>query len=194
MRFLLEHEAGFDTEGLGFPSINGCHAIGFLTQLGLFGFHNAGGSGKEKFDERAGLFSDYVKTLCRGALPKGVHLYGCSFVSDGRRGYTVGRTAEEWEAELLAFAKRLHFSGPISGFDLAKWSSDLTRSAYVEYRCLGKRCFIFAKVWSEAHKATVPNPMGLRHKNIIGSRQPVGVITAVDTTNLSPIVPEPIRA
>jgi hypothetical protein len=194
MRFLLEHEAGFDTDRLGFPSINGCHAICFLTQVGLFGFHNAGGSGKEKFDERARLFCDYVKTLSHGALPKGVHLYGCSFVSDGRRGYTVGRTAEEWKAELLAFAKRLRFSGPISGYDLAKWSRDQTRSAYVEYRCLGKRCLIFAKDWSEDHKEMVPNPMGLRHKNIIGRWQPDAVITAVDTTNLSPIVPERIRA
>jgi hypothetical protein len=181
MKFLIEREAGFDTDRLGFPSISGCLAICYLTHTGIFGFHNAGGSRTDEFSARAKLFGDYVKSI--EPHPKGVQLYGCSFVGDNRRGYA---NAKDWKTEMKAFAKALNFGGPISGCDLA--AMNIAESAYVEYRRVGMLCYIFAKAWSDANRVTAANPADPNHQCLRGN-QYGQVITSVDVTGLTALAP-----
>ncbi|MFL5327560.1 MAG: hypothetical protein ACJ8C4_01485 [Gemmataceae bacterium] len=188
MKFLLEHEAGFDNERLGYPSISGCHAICYLTGVGLFGFHNAGGSGPDKFAERARIFGDYVRAFSPNI--KGLHLHGCSFVSENRRGYSAP-AQDNWKAELKAFASDLGFKGPISGYDLSHLNT--TSSAYVEYRRVGSSCLMFAQPWTETGKTTGANTGGVRQQKLVGSGQNPSVVTAVDTASLTQVFPVQMR-
>ena len=184
MQYLNEREAGFDTERLGFPSISGCLAVCLVTDSGLFGFHNAGRSARSDFPESARIFRDYV--LTHDAHPQGRHLYGCSFVGDNRRGYTVGQATKDWKGELKAFAKALGYGGPISGCDLA--TLDTPKSAYVEFRRTGLTCLILAKAWADADSVRGLNPQSADHQCIRGM-QYTQVITHVTTTGLTSLTP-----
>ncbi len=77
MEYLLEQEVGFAPPGdrIGFPSVDGCLALGFLTETHLFGSHNLGGNSLEARQERAGLFREYVTGHGGG---RGLHLFGCT--------------------------------------------------------------------------------------------------------------------
>jgi hypothetical protein len=147
----------------------------------MFGFHNAGGSRSDEFSARAKLFGDYVKSI--EPHPKGVHLYGCSFVGDNRRGYA---SAKDWKAEMKAFAKALNFGGSISGCDLA--TMKITQSAYVEYRRVGMLCYIFAKAWTDSNKVTAANPGDQNHQCLRGN-QYSQVVTSADVTDLTALTP-----
>lgn len=185
MQFLNEREAGFDADRLGFPSISGCLAVCYVTTGGLFGFHNAGGTGKEEWVARATIFRDFV--LGRDPHPTGLQLLGCSFVGDNRRGYTVGQATKDWKAELKTFAKVLVFGGPVSGCDLAQLNT--TKSAYVEFRRVGPTCYVFAKPWSDTGLVKVPNPGSADHACIRGM-QYSQVITSIESsppTRLTPV-------
>jgi len=193
MRYLMEHEAGHDTDRLGFPSIQGCHAIALLTQDALFGFHNAGGSGNDKFDERARLFAGYVRRLS-GRKIRGVHLYGSTFVGNNQRGYGGTNVAETWKLELAKFAAALGFRGPISGCDLAQTITAPGASAYVEYRKVGQACYVFAKQWTSAGILRVPYVATPDLEKIVGTQANQIMTTGVDASGLTKIDPVVIKA
>jgi hypothetical protein len=140
MQYLLEHEYGYDTDAIGFPSISGCHAIVYQTTGGLFGFHNAGGSAEDTWATRAQGFAGFVqKHLGNGS---GLQLYGCSFVGDNRRGYTMGKVMKHWKEELKEVAAVLGYKGKIRGYDLAATGIEDPASAYVEYQAADGQCDI----------------------------------------------------
>ena len=192
MIYLQEHEVGFDLEGIGFPSISGCIAIVYRTSSGLYGLHNAGGSGEDKFQERAEKFADYVTNhfLYSG---KGLCLYGTSFVTGNRRGYGGSSPVKGWKNEMKAFADALGYKGEILGYDLGKTNIADANSAYVEYNAVEGGCTIEFKQWSDAGKTTGPNPRRLHHKKILGVQELTTVVVAVNDANLTLVTPERLR-
>jgi hypothetical protein len=144
--YLLEREVGYgDNEGIAFPSIQGCLAVALQTSGGIFGFHNAGNSGTDRFDARAKKWADWVH-----AHPNGhdayVALYGVTFARRNQRGYSGTNPVQTWKAEMKYFANRLGFTGPILGSDLTHaFTTDV--SAYVEFRKEGSGYSIYVREW-----------------------------------------------
>jgi hypothetical protein len=185
MIYLLEREAGFATDGIGFPSILGCMAVVVRTNTGLYGFHNAGGSRENQFATRAGLFATYVTEHNRGPA-ECLHLYGVTFMQM-QRGYTMGAERATWTVELTAFAEALGHTGPISGFDLT--STGWEGSAYVEYTAHATSCYVKVQRWSEGDKTVGANPWGPNQRSLIG-RAPANIVTNVDSAAAHPIQTE----
>ncbi len=153
MKFLLEKETGYDNvEGVGFPSIQGCMAIGYQVSDGIFGFHNAGHSATDKFDTRAKKWADWVLAHPKGRNP-GLALYGVTFARTNERGYSQPPVGN-WKAELKTFAARLGHTGPIFGYDLSLHFHDRTPkpSAYVQISKEGSGYSIFVKEWYQSAK------------------------------------------
>ena len=96
MEWLAEREVGFDTDKIGFPSIDGCHAVVLQTGSGLYGFHNYGGSATDAFKERSDSFEAFVQQhfVSRGAVAQ---LYGVCFRN--KRGYSAGDKLAAWKDE-----------------------------------------------------------------------------------------------
>ncbi|HEU4631451.1 MAG TPA: hypothetical protein VFS08_16985 [Gemmatimonadaceae bacterium] len=182
MLYLAEREVGFDLDAIGFPSIDGCHAVVLQTESGLYGFHNFGGSGTSSFAERSQAFATFVSQhfVAKG-LP--IHLYGTCFRN--KRGYADPDKLKAWKEEMKAFAAALGYKGPVSGYNL-----DLTgygaKSAYVEYRRGPKGCTVHCKPWVEMshtmsantdrvnHRTTVPGGVKTLEKQVVDT---VGVQT-----------------
>lgn len=186
MKYLMENEAGFDPDSIGFPSIQGCHAIVYQTSVGLWGYHNFGGSGASAFKKRANLFRDFVEDHFIAA-GTGECLYGCTFVGNNARGYS-GSPSASWKKELKQFAIALDYKGSIMGFDLSTKLTNNADSAYVEYRKSGAKCRIYVKKWSDegivrSDVTTSGRRMNLR--KIVGSRPNKKQTTAVDTSGLT---------
>ncbi|MEQ9400091.1 MAG: hypothetical protein RJQ04_13095 [Longimicrobiales bacterium] len=186
--FLLEREAGFATARVGFPSIFGCLAVAMRTNQGIYGFHNAGGSGDTQFETRAGLFADFVNTHAGARGFEANHLYGVTFVQD-QRGYTMGQQRERWMEELTAFATALGHDGPISGVDM---SGAFDGSAYVQFNTTGNGCTVKLKRWNDGHKTTGANPRSRHQQSLIG-QAPGNIVTDVTTEGLHAVQVESLR-
>lgn len=159
---------GFDPDELGFPSIQGCHAIVYQTMDGLYGFHNAGGSGDQHWAPRAKMFREFINDL-NGLRSSGTRLYGCSFIGNNQRGFATTMPAHsKWMQELLAFAQELGYHGKISGYDLARTFKGNHVSAYVEYRRDGTKSDVWIRQWGQPSDPTrlpkVPNARDLKHR------------------------------
>lgn len=154
MVFLDERQVGFHTGILGFPSIDGCHALVLQTTAGLYGMHIVGGERGPKdadrgWETRAEGFANFVRDHFLTSEP--VHLFGTCFRTT-KRGYEDPQL-DNWKKEMKAHAKALGYRGPISGFDLAKaqnWPNN--DSAYVEYRKVFDKCYIAYKPWHQMNK------------------------------------------
>lgn len=154
MIYLDERQVGFHSAVLGFPSIDGCHAIVLQTTEGLFGMHIVGGERAPEgadpgWDSRAKAFAAYVKSHLSKGTP--VRLWGTCFRSS-KRGYKDVKL-DHWKNEMKAHAKALKFKGPVSGYDLStapNWPG--TDSAYVEYRRVFDKCFVGVKPWHTYQK------------------------------------------
>lgn len=127
MIYLGENFVGFDAEGIGFPSIDGCHAVVVQTDKGLFGYHNFGGSDAAQFAGRAQALAQFITGHAKNGTIKGI--YGVCFHK--KRPYTAGSS---WDDEMKAFAQALGYTGDMFGFDLSKDSKLGADSCYVEYR------------------------------------------------------------
>jgi hypothetical protein len=165
MIFLDERQVGYHSAVLGFPSIDGCHAVVLQTTEGLFGMHIVGGERAPEgadtgWDSRAKAFATYVRDhLSRG---KAVHLYGTCFRTS-KRGYKDPKD-DNWKKEMQAHAKALKYKGAVSGVDLSKvanWPNN--DSAYVEYRRVFDKCYIGYKPWHDYMK-TSGNADAIRDK------------------------------
>ena len=169
MKYLLEHEVGFDNEVLGFPSIQGCHAVVYQTDIGLFGFHVAGNSGDDRWVPSARIFAQFVNGIA-GGMPRGIRLYGATFVGNNARGYSVTafnlkQYRAKWKPELIAYASALGYAGKISGYDLHKSFAGEATSAYVEFRAQNNKSDLYVRQWRHnEHAPKQANPDGARHK------------------------------
>jgi len=194
MRYVNMHDVVYDGEALGFPSLMGCHGMVYVTSVGLFGYHNYGGSATAKFQVRGRLFADFVNKHFMGNHP-GLHLYGAAFIN--RRGYD-GVAAKSWKAELKAFAKALNYKGPISGYNLdahPTWAS-----GYVEYRFHQGATSMFVEDWGgklaqwginkfkSNHKRIVD---GIRNDQVVQTVEPVtDIVTGPAPANLMAVIPQ----
>lgn len=164
MKFLMEHEMAFDADCLGFPSIQGCHAIVYQTTGGIYGFHVAGGSANDDWPLNAGVFRQFINDHGGLASP-GSRLYGASFIENNQRGYSGAKPKQRWIEELVTFSSALGYTGKISGYDLFK-SLGADASAYVEYRVNGSKCDLYIRKWSRDndHPTVTDNPDQNIHK------------------------------
>jgi hypothetical protein len=181
MEFLGEDEFGFTTDRIGFPSVSGCRAILYQNAVGLFGFHNRGGSGSSQWAGRAAEFVTYVTNHPSGTS-EGRALFVVTFASGG--GYA---NKSEWKGEAKEFAKALQFKGKRKGFDLAK---TFKGSAYVEYRRVGHDCLLFGNEWIDTSNpkpvAAIANPQDHQFRPSV---RPRPVYTSVDMTGLVALTP-----
>lgn len=201
MRFLMEHEVGFDDTELGFPSIQGCIAIVYQTHNGLYGYHSYGGSAADKFKQRAPKFREFVDSA--GGVGGGTRLYGITFVGNNQRGYS-GTPRTTWLEELAEYADKLNYTGKITGYDLCKTLKGSDKSAYVEYVRNGSKCDVSVREWTHAERTSKParmnNPDVLKHQLIqtqggstVKLVQLPTVVTGVDRSGLTRISKEQLR-
>ncbi len=142
MTFLGNNHIGFDATELGFPSIAGCHAIVLVSANGLFGLHNMGGADPGQWEGRSAAFGTYVKGL--GGSYGATMLYGVCFATGlNSRGYGTAGAKTAWLGELQAFAKKVHYNGPIWGYDLA--DQLVPPSVTVMFNRIGATCVIQVK-------------------------------------------------
>lgn len=155
MTFLGNNHIGFDATELGFPSIAGCHAIVLVTATGLYGLHNMGGADPGQWEGRSGAFGTYVKG--QGGSYGATMLYGVCFATgDNSRGYgNAGKTG--WLNELVSFAKKVDYAGPIWGYDLS--DQLVPPSVTVLFNRVGATCVIQVKPYvpTEDTKGAVAN-------------------------------------
>lgn len=182
MVFLGEREVGFHPDAIGFPSIDGCHGVVLLTETGLWGFHNLGGSAATSFAERSKSFAAFVSQhfLTRGVFKQ---LYGTCFRN--KRCYAEADKLAGWKAEMTAYATALGYHGTVSGYDLDKMGYG-KKSAYVEYRKNGNSCTIQVKAWPEMKSEKGVHTNRVNHKFALsGSVKPVAtqVFTKIETTD-----------
>lgn len=161
MHYLYEHQLGFHSLALGFPSIDSCNAICLQTKSGLFGVHVYGcdkfNSLNKAMENEAKAFSSFVKHHPHGSAADYSHLYSVCF--HGKRGYVDGREGapkvkDGWKKELKVYADELGYTGTISGFDLStvpNWPKGrhgaASDSAYVEFRRVFDKVHILYKPW-----------------------------------------------
>ena len=153
MYYLYEHQVGYHSLALGYPSIDGCHAICLQTKTGLFGIHvlgcNAFNHISRAMEKESEAFAAFVTGHPMGS--DFVHLYGVCF--HGKRGWEKGKT---WKDEIKVYADALGYKGKVSGFDLstvANWpkgvGTSTSDSAYVEFRRVFDDVTILYKPWNQ---------------------------------------------
>lgn len=197
MIYLLEHEIGFDPNCIGFPSIQGCHAVVYQTSAGLYGFHIAGGSANGDWAANANVFRQFIDGH-GGLNHPGTRLYGVTFVGNNQRGYSLS-VRDNWKGELQQIASALGYTGKISGYDLFKTLGNNT-SAYVEFQARGPKCKLYIRRWAHDQTTKVPNTNPDNHK--IRIRPPgqvptlgplASVITSLDRGQLTHVHKEQLR-
>jgi hypothetical protein len=197
-RYVSERELVFSPNTLGFPSISGCHAIAYLTDAGLFGYHSLGGETRNSYEARADFFGNFVSGHpSRGAT--GRALYAACFLSAGprgARGYAEPRRAN-WVAELTAYAQAVNFTGPIYGYDLGQFPG-IGGSAYVEITRVGRTCVMQVRSWvdHEEQRGTVTDHENIRY--LLRDTGPLQsrtgtTIVGVGTAKLTTVYPEQLR-
>ncbi|HEY1895237.1 MAG TPA: hypothetical protein VGG62_03150 [Terracidiphilus sp.] len=200
MIYLAEREVGFDTERLGFPSIDACRAVVLLTRSGLFGFHNYGNANPKQDKTFAGTgywakaaewFASYIAG--HPSQSAGIHLYFAARIDGGS--YTKpGKNLKQCGAEARVFAKALDYKGPISCADI----TTLTPSAYVEFRASGSSCIILARVWQRsAADGAVKSPYvaGPNHAHSMpGKAMPGSVYTGASPDGCVQVTPQLVRS
>jgi hypothetical protein len=175
MKYVDERLAVYDPDKLGFPSIGSCHAIVYHTTHALYGYHNFGGETADRWKDAPSKFGNFV--IKHGVMGEaGLGFYGVAHVSTNR-GYP-GDKRVAWLAELTAFAHCVGWYGSIQGYDLGGFTYqqgyDNTKSAYVEFRRMGRKCLIYTRQWIDHENVSGP-PDG-SHEAIARPSLP-GVVT-----------------
>jgi hypothetical protein len=194
MKYVAEREVCFDPTELGFPSIQGCQAIVYVTTSGLFGYHNYGGERSDVWPALTAAFATFVRgNVNQGA--GGKMLYGVCYPYSVR-GYT-GNQKAQWLAELKAFADAVNYTGEIWGYDLA--SAGIPPSAYVYFCHVQSKCVIQARKWVDHEETKGANTDPANHKTTTpGSpsyniKDPARVVISVGATALKTYYPEKLR-
>lgn len=153
MLYLYEHQLGYHNLALGFPSIDGCHAICLQTNIGLFGIHvygcNAFNHIGQAMEKESKAFASFVANHPNRS--DFVHLYSVCF--HGKRGWAAGKS---WKDEIQVYARELGYTGKVSAFDLSTipgWpnlvGTSTSDSAYVEFRRVFDQVSILYKPWHQ---------------------------------------------
>jgi hypothetical protein len=198
-RYVSEREFVFSPHVLGFPSISGCHAICYVSDAGLFGYHSLGGETATSWNARAAFFGTFESTHASGRAT-GRAIYAACYLTPGPaggRGYSAPRR-DNWIAELTAFAGAVGFnSGPIYGYDLGLLPG-VGRSAYVEFTRTGSTCVVQARNWVDHEETTgaVTDHVNIRYLARDGgpiTNRSTATIIGVGATALKTVYPEKLR-
>jgi hypothetical protein len=160
-RYSSEREFVFHPSVIGFPSLQGCHGLIYLTDAGMFAFHNVGAETQARYEPRF----KFLKTFLDGhpsGNSIGRAIYGVCYLTQPsgqngtKRAYDIPER-QSWLNELACYASYArNFNGPIYGYDLGQ-SGITTLSAYVEFTKVGNTCVIQAKAYSDADKQSKVN-------------------------------------
>lgn len=202
MIYLGNNHIGFDTAGLTYPSISGCHAVMYLTDAGMFGLHNFGGADKESWDKRADAFASYLSTHINGSST-GRAMYGvCYATGNNSRGYGLLNVAKtNWLGELSAFAKKVNFKGVIYGYDLSNQINP--PSVTVAYARTGNTAVIQVKKYHSTDDTKGANANPANHRmirrdtgtgNYIIQNTEVQVVTGTANNGWKTAYPEVLRS
>jgi hypothetical protein len=115
--YLCEHEVGFDTAVIGYPSIGDCMAFALVTTQGIYGWHCMPGH-----EKRVNLFNDFIQETG----DRGLHVTAYASFKMANRSLT-------WENDLRTIAAGIHYDGTIRTYNTAEELSD-SESTYSEYR------------------------------------------------------------
>jgi len=159
MIYLYEHHAGFDPDGIGFPSLSGCQGILLQTTAGLYGYHSLGGESNPKAHNRAAGFAKFVQA--HSIVNVAQKLYGACFLQG--RGYSQTDKMAGWRAEIDEYANAvgcndvqcIDLSPKIVG-KVVKQNGHVhvgTVSAYVEFRLVNGECKVYYKNWSKMNES-----------------------------------------
>jgi hypothetical protein len=156
MMYINENHCGYDSDALGFPSINACQAIVYQTTQALYGFHDykvgAGFSTQEEVDNmRFAQFALYVQNQNIVHGGNAVALYGVILRGLQYRENKQGQS--EWEATLLRLATNLGFQGSVRGVRLDKHVGT-TDSVYIRFDRKPTECKIRYKTMSKMDSDT----------------------------------------
>lgn len=157
MHYVGNNHVAFDTQSLGFPSIQSCQAVCFQVTGGIYGFHDykgAGGAGVD--DEKAKAFAQWAKANGSADAEDGIALYG---VINQEHQYTRDQAGEhDWRTMLVGVADRLEFDGPIYGVRITTHVGRAD-SLYVRFDVVGHDVRISYKRWSKMEKDTGAAPL-----------------------------------
>ncbi|MBU6419358.1 MAG: hypothetical protein KGQ79_06480 [Proteobacteria bacterium] len=188
---LGERQTGFDTNKLGFPSIDACMAIVVVLPEGLYGYHSFGGEVASSWTKIIPKFKDFIEGK-GGNLANATRLYGITHLS--KRGWRAGARKEVWTEELAAYATGLGLTCRISGYNLddavGKFHTS-GKSAYVEFEKFGSKCDVSVQTWDSVIHTTLKasqNPWGDDIKTIQG-----GNLTAVQGDIFDPVTAKALR-
>ncbi len=155
MYYLYEHQVGYHSLALGFPSIDSCNAICLQTKSGLFGVHVYGCDAfnhiGRSMEKESDAFASFVEN--HNSKSDFLHLYSACF--HGKRGWLNGGT-DGWKKELQMYARALGYKGKVSVFNLStvpSWpggtGTSTSDSAYVEFRRVFDKVTILYKPWTQ---------------------------------------------
>jgi hypothetical protein len=159
MKYVLENQMAFDSNELGFPSIDGCHALTLHTSTGLYGFHIYGTAkhyhtytNADLWERKGGALKDFLTGHHASGKPIGLY----SACHHSRRGYSGKDT---WKAEVKVYANAYGFKGKVHCLNLDQMQYN--GSAYVEYRRIGTNVYLYCKSWTEMQSATSKSHGGI---------------------------------
>lgn len=217
MKYLGYDHLGFDREALCFPALKANHAVCYVTDDGLFGFHNTGDGAKSctvrnitgrfireinLWTPRSEAFATFVRSHQKG-ISAAKRLYGVCFASGPHgREYGDSDPLEVWLDELMSFAKALNFTGQIWGYNLA----EQTRTPMLNARFLkkGGACILQLKTFSPVETLKGPNMSSNDHRRIERTNKvdppvyhvrPTGsrIVTTISDTGWQTLFPERLR-
>jgi len=196
-RYVSERELVFSPDVLGFPSIMGCHGIVYVTNAGLFGYHNYGGEIPGQYNDRATAFANFVAGHPNGP-GVGSALFGACYLTqagDTLRAYGAN-PRQKWIAELTAFASALGFNGPIYGYDFGTFPG-IGASAYSEFQRVNATCVVQVKTWTNVGATSAPNTdhVNIRYNPRLSvlEDQARNTINLVPATGMRTVYPQQLR-
>lgn len=196
-RYVSERELVYSPDVLGFPSIMGCHGIVYVTNAGLFGYHNYGGETSAQYNDRAAAFAEFVTNHPAGP-GVGSALFGACYLTQA--GTTIraygASPRPKWIAELTAFATALNFNGPIHGYDFGTFPA-IGASSYSEFSRVNATCVVQVKTWTAVGSTSAPNTdhVNIRYNprlNVL-ENQTRNTINLVPPAGLRTVYPQQLR-
>lgn len=175
MIHLCEREIGFDTAGIGFPSVLGCRAIVLVTSGGLFGYHLNGNLNLAKKT----AFVNFVAQHAHGNAKKA--LYAAS----------AGAGLKQDHDELKDIAATLAYTGPIY------WASlSAAGSVYVHFQDIDHNtCSITSRAWSDPADNVAANKVAYvagANRAMANGAQNANMFINVSTVGLTAVYPKKI--
>lgn len=191
MHFVGNNHVAFDTQSLGFPSIQSCQAVCFQVAGGIFGFHDYKGAGGVGVDsEKAKAFADWASKNGTGDPTHGVALYG---VINQTHQYTRDHLGvQDWQSMLLGVAQELSFGGPVYG---ARITSHVGKSdsLYVRFDLIGNDVRISYKRWSKMEKNTAAAPLNPSDQALLRPAKSSEIDPSMIRADTRPYVAEPMK-